>query len=249
VISIFELRTIKAFSASVGHQVDVRRARTSTGWFNMVVDGEDVVVKAEAEDAATQVQGIAEDLHTVEKSHTEHRRQEARKEIGDKHLKEHGIARAKTVGAASIAFTASAIEFHNKRRGDNDSQVSIDKIHRAAQISNSVTRADDQPEVARLSRPVDTTVPGYPSKATYANPVSLLAAESQSTEYENPMLLSPRAELDDSESDEPVPEPELEEGTGPADIAPPSHANAMLHLDSSHHHAEFDEFIGATSNM
>eukprot|EP01043_Picozoa_sp_COSAG02_P126165 COSAG02_NODE_63392_length_263_cov_0.634146_1_plen_63_part_10 len=49
--------------------------------------------------------------------------------------------------------------------------------------------------------------------------------------------------------DDPVPEPEADEGTGPADIAPASHTNAMLHLDSSHHHAEFDEFIGATSNM
>ena len=33
-------------------------------------------MKAEAEDRATQVQGIAEDLRTAEKTHTEQRRQE-----------------------------------------------------------------------------------------------------------------------------------------------------------------------------
>ncbi len=250
VISIFEIRTVKAFSTLEGRQADVRRARTTAGWFSLVVDGEDVVVKAEAEDEAAEVQGLAEDLHSVEKSHTEQRRQEVRKEIADKHLQHAGIARAKIVGAASIAFTASAIEFHSKRRGDGDPQASIDEIHRVAQISDSVTRAGVQPEVAVLPRAADATLFEASSKITFSNPVAMSQTELDAEEqvFDNPML-SPSAmsdfetELGGDSSDEPVPE----EGTGPVDIASAPHANAMLHLDSSHHHAEFDEFIGNAS--
>lgn len=238
VISIFEIRTIKSRDAD-GQSIDVRRARTTAGWFNLVVDGQDVVVEAEVEgQSAAAGQGAGGSLQQAERSHAEQRRQAARKEAADKHLGEQGMARAQAVAGVSVAFTASAIEFHSKRRGDSDPQATIAEIHRTAQISESAARAADQPGATKRSvggREADEG--GAKGQVSYANPMSDIDFVEDEEVVDNP-IATHQSDLD---LEEPV--PELEGDSSDMEGHEHFHANATLHLDSSHHHGEFDEFI------
>jgi hypothetical protein len=249
VISIFDMRTIK--SQDPAGETTIKRARTTAGWFSLVVDGQDVVVEAEAEDQAAAADfAKITSLHDVEKSHTEKQRQEALKQTTEKHLGEQGIARAQTAAAVSIAFTASAIEFHSRHRGDGDAQASIAEIHRTAQISTIVTRADDQPELSRLQPATAHDVDAEDAPADGAALVDGVTGGGTAVIFSNPLSdlnSSMVGSISDADIfDEPVPE-RGHEAAEPVDVAPTSHANAVLHLDSSQHHDAFDEFISSTT--
>lgn len=249
VISIFDIRAIKSTDASDG-VTEIKRARTTAGWFNLTVDGQDSVVEAEEVADPSSSKGRS-NLHDVERDHTEQQRQEAQSESKEKHLGKQGIARAEA-DDVSVAFTASAIEFHSNRRGDGDAQAAIDAVHSNAQISTTVNLADNQPAVTKRQ---PTTFHPDTGNTTVMNPMSQDADQENETElapggevviFDNPTIGldgdDPVAEIEHELEPEPAASPDQLPAAA-ANITPADQANAMLHLDSSHHHAEFDDFM------
>ena len=127
--------------------------------------------------------------------------------------------------------------------------------HSKAQISTTVKQADDQPEVTKKQPRVFDATTGNTTMLNPLDSVDLAEEETMNPLEKDPGAVAPPAGgtvvfenpmIDPDDLAEPEPEAsqnQQQQPAGGANITPADQTNATLHMDSSHHHAEFDEFI------
>ena len=201
--------------------------------------GQDAVVEAEAAEGNTSWTGAV-------RGRSKRERLKANSGMQDKHLSTRGGGRAQHQGDVPVAFTESAMEFHSKGRGeDDDSMTSIATMQSKAQISTSMRRADGQPAPTRLretaacnAAPGDTadTFEDGRDEVVYGNPLADdLAGTFEEEDHDEVVYRYGNPLADDSDSDG--------GDESASEVSDDDQVNATLHLDSSHHGEQFDEFM------